>query len=292
MRIAALLGLKDEAELLPHVIDHLYGIGIDLIVARDCGSTDGSAEILRQRQSGRLRLEPLTEEENGDDQLWARRESEVARSTDADWVIFLDADEFWLPATGSLKSCPQLHDPSIDVLRVRRFNVLLGEHGPCMPPRLTPAHYSELQMFVKSYSDLRTQLEQYPDTLWSSGIPMPKMIARPSRIGPVNPGHHGAEGADGGVLSMAPAVDVVIAHLPFSTPERFRRKVENIRELLGRYPGMFPGQGGWHWKRWIKIAEQGALEAEFDRQRVSYVTLERLKATGDVQSAAAVLSNL
>jgi hypothetical protein len=41
-----LLGVKDEVELIAASVTHLRSIGVDLIIAFDEGSTDGTLEIL------------------------------------------------------------------------------------------------------------------------------------------------------------------------------------------------------------------------------------------------------
>ena len=46
-------------------------------------------------------------------------------------MIFLDADEFWLPASGSLKDCEALQ--AADVVTVERYNVVTGTGRPADP---------------------------------------------------------------------------------------------------------------------------------------------------------------
>ena len=48
MIIAAALGVKDEIELIERCIIHLQNIGIDLILACDVSSTDGTREVLER----------------------------------------------------------------------------------------------------------------------------------------------------------------------------------------------------------------------------------------------------
>lgn len=286
MNVAAILGIKDEAELLPAVIDHLYRIGVDLIVARDNHSTDGSAEFLHLHESGRLRLAPLGMAEVGDNELWARREVELAKSTDADWVLFLDADEFWLPAFGSLKDCSSLRNPNVNLLTVNRYNVPITHDGLRFPELPVPACYGDLDLFVRPYDDFRHYIEDHPQTSWISGVPMPKIIVRPSHIASVNLGHHDASGLGGASLAQAVSRDILIAHLPFTTAERFLRKIDNIRELLRSHANIFPGDAAWHWKRWLRIAEEGGLNEEFQLQCISEDTLRTLRAEGVICSAA------
>ena len=47
LRIAAILGVKDEVELIEGTIAHLRAIGVELIVVWDVNSTDGTQDILR-----------------------------------------------------------------------------------------------------------------------------------------------------------------------------------------------------------------------------------------------------
>src|SRR5947207_8904432 len=102
MRIVAHVGIKDEVELIESTIAHLRAVGVDHIIAIDDYSTDGTAELLEQYRS--------------DDDFWVARLNateqdkslELVRKAKADWVIFLDADEYWLPVSGSLKDCAAL----------------------------------------------------------------------------------------------------------------------------------------------------------------------------------------
>ena len=108
MKIVAVVGVMDERELLPDCVRHLYDIGVDEVVVRDAGSTDGSLDWAQAHQGPRLRLVPVGEDEKTQPAIWHARECEIADATRADWVLHLDADEFWLPATGRL---PCWHRP-------------------------------------------------------------------------------------------------------------------------------------------------------------------------------------
>jgi glycosyltransferase involved in cell wall biosynthesis len=281
------MGIKDEAELLPRVISHLFRIGVDRIVARDNNSTDGSSEYLRAHASECLLLEPMTDAESADNDVWAMRESDIARRTGADWVLFLDADEFWLPAAGSLRDCRQFQDPGVDMLTVPRYNVPLTPQGPLMPEDLQPSTYGQLDLVVRPPApDLRAYLEQNPGQAWITGVPMPKIAVRPHRAGALHLGHHDVEGAGGAAIRREPAEDIIIAHLPFTTLNRFERKVGNIRQLLNEHEDMFPGHAAWHWKRWAALRDELAVRDEFDRQSISSQHLAALRSEGAVRNAA------
>lgn len=289
MKAAALLGVMDEVDLLPRCLEHLSRIGVDRVIVRDGGSTDGGLQWLQARQGDRLRVQPLSAEEMRDPAACSRRDVELLRSTGADWVIFLDADEFWLPATGSLLDGAQWHDEAVHAIRVPRFNIALGPQGPLMPPAPTRDKYHGTWMFSRAIADFRQHLENEPLTPWISGVPVPKIAVRPDRVHGMEAGWHGALDAGGGAIAMQLAQGLIAAHLPFDTADRFRRKVDNIRKMLATYPDAFaPGQA-WHWRRWAGLESDTALEQEFARQRLTDAELAVLRDDGALRSAAQLL---
>lgn len=292
MRIAALLGVMDEVELLPRCLEHLYRIGVDAVLARDGGSTDGSLELLLSLQGERLRVERIGEDEIGDHVLCSRREAEAVRSLEADWVVFLDADEFWLPATGSLRDGPQWHDEAVDMIQVQRYNVALARSGPLAPALMAPQGYAETALFARAVPHFRKHLQEQPLTPWITGVPVAKFAARPGCLASVDVGWHGAQGRDGKPIRRQPSADIVVAHLPFTTESRFRRKVDNIRRMLSSHPECFPPDSAWHWRRWAALPSASAVEHEFALQCLSDAELAALRADGALRSAAELLPPL
>jgi hypothetical protein len=106
-RIAAYLSVKDESEIIEQSIAHLRSIGVDYIMACDMSSSDGTAEILERYRSDTFSILTLPDEAVSDrtaqEDNWFSHALRRYKNAPADWVIFLDADEFWLPASGSLK---------------------------------------------------------------------------------------------------------------------------------------------------------------------------------------------
>lgn len=291
MRIVAYLGVKDEVELIERTIEHLRAIGVDLIIAVDSRSTDGTAEILQSYESKDnfwfFQMDDL--ESDGPEQMSLRRNIEVIKRAEADWVILLDADEYWLPASGSLKDCAGLS--TSDVLVVDRFNVPLRRSGAMMPDELTPNRYSEIFLFVEPIPNLRAQLQENPRTAWIQGVPVPKVMARPKRIAGWAVGMHDVIAACGSQLVRSKPSDLIIAHLPFTTFSRFARKVENIRGVFARFDAYFPGEMGWHWRRWVTLADEGRLREEFEQQVFSEGAIADLRRCRIVRSAAELLEN-
>ena len=103
-RIVMTLLARNEADVVDAQIAFHLSAGVDLIVATDNRSEDGTLEILeRWERTGRVHLI----REPSDDMRQAEWVTSMARfaatELEADWVINSDADEFWWPRGGTLK---------------------------------------------------------------------------------------------------------------------------------------------------------------------------------------------
>jgi hypothetical protein len=103
MRLVQTLVVRDEADIVDAQIAYHLSAGVDFVIATDHDSQDGTTEILEAYEAaGCLRLIRV----RGDmrEAEWRTRMArEAASAYGADWVINTDADEFWLPRSGTLK---------------------------------------------------------------------------------------------------------------------------------------------------------------------------------------------
>ena len=286
MKIAAHIGVKDEIELIEPCIAHLRRIGVTSFIVCEMQSTDGTAEWVAAQRSETFRVLQSSNAEPGMD--WLRRNEAAARTCGADWLVFADADEFILPEGGSLAEA--LTAATADVVRVPRFNVPLGPDGPRLPLPLPPESYAGVDLIVRAIPDFRAQLRVNPSLPWIRAVPVPKVIVRPQKIGTLIDGMHDVLPLPGQALTRALAQNIVTAHLPFSTEARFARKIENIREVFRHHDSYMGANLGWHWRRWLELADRGEISGEFDRTRFSMDTIEALRREGIIMSAADVLS--
>jgi glycosyl transferase family 2 len=104
MRLAATLLVRDEADIVEaHLAFHLSA-GVDIIVATDHRSKDGTTEILESyAREGRVHLIRRDDERIRQSEWVTHMARLAAVEHGADWVINSDADEFWWPREGSLK---------------------------------------------------------------------------------------------------------------------------------------------------------------------------------------------
>ena len=123
-----------------------------------------------------------------------------------------------------------------------------GCGGAACPPDPGPGQYDEVLVYVDAAPDWRAHLEANSTTPWSSGVPMPR--SSPGLIEGFAAGMHDVLGRPD--LRRTTARDTLIAHLPFTTFERFARKVVNIREVHRYHEEYATGRAGWHWLRWAR----------------------------------------
>lgn len=285
-RVAAHVGVIDEVELIGPCLDHLRSIGVGDIVVHDMGSSDGTREVLRAREGPDLRVIESSNAEPADQ--WHQSIAEAVRALDADWVVTIDADEFILPREGNLPAALARADG--DVIRLPRYNMVLGPDGLRLPMPLGPDRYGKVDLFARAEPDFRDRLRQDPTLFWLRAVPLHKTAVRPAGVGRFTDGMHAVIPQPGAKLREGVAGDVLIAHAALTTYPRFARKIANIREVFRLHEGALSPGFGWHWRRWVALDDAGALRGEFERSHLSWDALAQLRADGVVQSAADLLS--
>jgi hypothetical protein len=281
---AAVVGIKDEVELVDSCIAHLRSIGVSRIQMMDCGSTDGTIEAIERHRGGDVTLTHL-DDLDPDARLWSRTATALAQSSGADWVLFLDADEFWLPAGGDLASTAGLD--GCDVIHVDRFNVPLDGEGLLTSDRALPSLANETSFIVRSLSDFRARLQADPTLPWIRIVPVKKVMARRTRIADVDDGFHEIVGNDGPPLRNARGCDLVVAHVPFTSLRRFSRKVDNIRRVFAVHDAYCGENIAWHWRRLLACTDDASVRAEFERQVFDAATVSELRDQGVISSSSA-----
>jgi hypothetical protein len=124
---------------------------------------------------------------------------------------------------------------------------------------------------------------------WIRGVPAPKFISRREFVASVTMGSHDVDSTDGRAARRVTASDLVVAHLPVSGRERFRRRIANFGEFLRLNPGYLRGAEAWHWKRFHEVSMRDGTEQEYRRQLVDRARLCSLAAAGTVRTAAQLL---
>jgi len=242
---------RNEADILDaHLAFHLNA-GVDLVVAIDNGSHDGTTEILeRYARDGHV---VFTRDAGDPEQAeWVTRLARrAAADLGADWVINADADEFWWPRGGSLK----------DVFSAvpRRFGGVRGMWRHFAPRPDDGESFAE-RMVVR-VCDPGAQ----DDSPYS---PRYKTAHRGDPSVKVLHGNHTAEGADLTPLPGWYPIDVL--HFPIRSLEQCRAKYVRWWQLG---PSQF--RGAVH-----DAHQEGRLEEFYERLIVDDAALERGIADG------------
>jgi hypothetical protein len=203
------LVVRDEQDIIATNLDYHLAQGVDMVIATDHGSTDGTSEILdRYARDGVVHL--IRDPEPGHHQ--SRRVTAMARLASerfaADWVLHNDADEFWWPVAGSLCDVFAAIPDAYNALEVRRrVNFLPAPEGD------GPFQDRLVVREVVSRNGLGKPLE-------------PKVAHRPAPDVVVAAGNHWLRG---GALRPAPHADMLeIFHFPMRSLAQYDRKVVKL----------------------------------------------------------------
>ena len=105
MKLVMTLLVRDEEDVLAANIDYHRAMGVDFFICTDNKSEDSTPDIIKSYVDAGIAHYIYEGDDNYDQTRWVTRMARLA-ATDfaADWVINNDADEFWWPREGDLKS--------------------------------------------------------------------------------------------------------------------------------------------------------------------------------------------
>jgi glycosyltransferase involved in cell wall biosynthesis len=246
MKLAMTLLVRDEQDIVRENLDFHLAQGVDLVIVTDNGSEDATTEILREYESrGVVRLLFETSDDYSQGR-WVTRMARLAADEGADWVINNDADEFWWPRNGSLKSDFEQLGAEVGLVVARRVNFApRPEDGRPFWERMT----------------LRER-----ESLNPLGKPLPPKLAH--RADPeivVAQGNHKVEGAQLGERLDDGSIEIL--HSPMRTYSQFENKIVKGGRAYARNREL-PQRTGRTWRRLYETWEQGGLRDHYDQNVV------------------------
>jgi hypothetical protein len=270
MRLILTLLCRNEIDIIESMIRFHLGQGVDFIVATDNGSSDGTRDCLQHYvQSGKLLLIDQLESIH-DQAIWVSTMSRIAtEQLGADWLIHSDADEFWWPLNGDLKTTLQAVPPGVRALTVGRTNFL-------PPPRDSGQQAWESGCFH------RRQRLRERRSLNSLGQPLPGKICHRALAGiSISDGNHGAALA-GQTLSAPRTAAIEILHFPIRSLEQFSAKISHGAQALANNPRLHPQVGA----TWRQVYQEhvlgGTLGAYYESLCLTPHERERLIQAGSL----------
>jgi glycosyltransferase involved in cell wall biosynthesis len=255
MKLVMTLLVRDEEDILADNLDFHLAQGVDEVIVTDNGSVDGTLEILRSYEARglvRIIVEPTDDYSQG---RWVTRMARLAAAErGADWVINNDADEFWWPRTGSLRSVFEGLDADVGTVVGHRTNFV---------PRPEDG---------RPYWERMTLRER--ESLNPVGKPLPPKLAH--RAHPeivVVQGNHRIKGPDLG--SELDDGSIEILHFPMRSYAQFENKIVKGGRAYARNKEL-PVNTGRTWRRLYETWEQGGLPGHYQENVVAESTRDDL----------------
>lgn len=267
MTIAMVTAVANEIEMIDGFISHHRTLGVDHFVFTDVVSTDGSRERLLEHGEAddvTVLLSPVDYAPDGFE--WRTEMLRVAtEDVGVDRVMRIDVDER-LVRPGGVAGWPT----GELAVTASRFNAVFPDPASAVATGRDelPAHAAPAALVTRA-PDPGSRMD--PDMLPWVLTPVAGRTVAPTRSGMASTpgGHHVLYGDE--VAPTAPATGelaALVLHLPFTTWNRFRRKVDSAVRLIDRMKRDMGSGAGWHWQRWVSLLERGedALRAEFEAQ--------------------------
>jgi len=243
--------VKNEEDIIEKNIRFHAKKGVDNFVIMDNNSTDSTREILEELKK-EFELTIIEEKGIYSQSKWMTKLAHIAKKKyNPKFIIPNDADEFWW-CEGNLKETI----PNKAVTTVERYNFLLYENLSSWDKSIyrveNPIHYNKnSQLQDNNLSLVLTKLS-------------PKVIIKPLGLIKIKGGNHRA-------LHIFNFIDfflhydkikkyekIKVFHYPIRSFVQFKKNIENRKKLLQYNASMGP-----HYRRWVKLLEEGKLEEEF-----------------------------
>jgi glycosyltransferase involved in cell wall biosynthesis len=252
MRIWAVGTTRNEVDLIRANVLHHHAQGIEKMLLVDNDSRDGTRDVLQelaamslvewQPYRGPFRQNVLLTE-------LARR----AHHSGADWVIPIDADEFWYAPDGNIQMVLENHD--VDAVRVQLRNFVQHRDQRYNTPeallRMTRTVPEPLGAMQEAEALVESETIAYVEHLYHY-----KWIHRASHDLSIGWGNHTIDTQ----RSSAPTDGILCLHAPLRSYEVLEAKVDADRPAreIDDYFAI-----AWHLRRWRRLAWEGRLEDEW-----------------------------
>ena len=243
MKIVMTLLVRDEEDILDHNLRYHLAQGVDFFIVMDHMSTDGTPEILDAYQRAGV-AEVIPQKHTG--YLQGQWVTSMARRAavhhGADWVINNDADEFWWPLHGDLRS-------TLARVPDRFGGVAVARHN-----------FQPLADSTGSFLDRMVHRDAVSTN--NLGEPLPGKVCHrghPEVI--VSQGNHGAIVPGRQSLFQEPVIEIL--HFPMRSLKQFENKIA----LGGRAYEMSPELGlglGSTWRSLFAKLKREGLEQHYE----------------------------
>ncbi len=230
---------RNEEDILDLCIEFHLNSGVDFIVATNNASTDSTREILEKYQKqGVLHLidEPST---NYDQVAWVDRMIKIAKNKyKADFVINVDADEFWFCNYGNIK---------LALPDAKKFNVVCVNSFQINPPKIESKKF-----------EINRDIVGWIAPAW-------KCLHSVRGYKKIGMGNHDVY-MKSGFRKYYFTLDITIFHFCLRSYAQYERKVINTYNSLeqGLKEGKYSIDAGTHIREYYELFLKGELKNYYD----------------------------
>jgi hypothetical protein len=255
MKTVGLFLIRNEVDLIEINLRHHFATAIDEAIVVDNGSSDGTMERVAALAGSfpiRLTSEPGPYDQSARITAMAR----AAYDDGADWVLPIDADEFWIGIHQPLRSVIAGVAEDVNSLQAEIVNFIQAREV------LTASPSCLLSMTMRPVRPVGP-IERCEELVESGTIGFVEMMYPPKGVRRTHPdlvilpGNHSVAGAP---LGNSILDEVVCMHAPLRARSLLTGKLDQGRRLLEENPER---QDSWHVRRWWRLARQGALDDEW-----------------------------
>lgn len=259
MRLVMTLLVRDEEDILDTHLGYHFAQGVDHVIVTDNLSADRSPEIIAQYQAdGRVSVIREESDDYAQGEWVTRMARRAYRDQGADWVINSDADEFWWPLSGDLKSTLAALPPEVGSLEVSRYDFVP------VPPDGRPFY---ARMVVRETESVNAHGNPLPPKVCHRGHPEIE----------VSQGNHRVSGLHLEVFK-GPS-PMVINHFPLRTYEQFENKIIKGGQAYQRNTELGLNVGG-TWRYLYRLYKTGRLREYYLNRERSVSEIEEGLQTG------------
>ncbi len=243
--------VRNEADIVRVNVLHHLALGVDRFLIVDNGSEDGTDQILHDLSlSGRVSFTRYSGP-------WRQAEITTQLALEAfrrgaDWVIPIDADEFWYAPGGDLRGV--LTESAAGALGVKVVNFVQRrqqqEASPDALLHMTGRAPEPVGPLDRVQELVCTRANAFVEMMYP-----PKWMSRASLALHIGVGNHEVMG----VLGPLEDTDAVVClHAPLRSRSVFEAQVGHAKRAV---------EAGnlktWHWERWKRLAERGESDLEW-----------------------------
>ncbi len=255
MKVVGLYVVRNEEDLLEVNLRYHFSTAIDAAIVIDNGSDDRSLDVLL-RLSQEFPILVASEPGPYRQSEKMTRMARWAAHQGADWVLPIDADEFWSGAESPLRDVLAQLPSSVSAVKVdvvnfvQRRDVLVPDATSLLTMTMTPRRHADAASRVlegQVDNDLIGFVEYIYESKWISRA-APRIL--------IGEGNHYVWNTSGDMPSLS---NITCLHAPFRARSVFIPKLDFGRRIL-------EGDGqwaSWHARRWWRLARQGRMDAEW-----------------------------